>query len=328
MCSGKLELQPQAYFCGRCDRIYPVLFGIPDFRLRSDRYLSIEEERTKAERIAMESEQKFSSMLDYYYRITDDVPLELASRYKAYHYNGPAQATHSLDKLMISSEDNLLDVGCGTGGALIAASGKTGEIVGVDIALRWLVICKQRLNEHSVKATLVCADAEALPFPESSFTKILASDLLENVHIVDKTLISLNRQLKPNGSLWISGSNKFCIGPHPTTRIWAIGYFPKWLRSKIVTKLRGIDSLRFINLISPFNIAHRAKQIGLQVMYLSPKIVRVDNSGQYPLIDRLFIKSYTIIASVRLFRRILLLFGPGFEMVLYKLTEDNKHKED
>jgi len=326
-CMGSLNSQSQAYFCNHCDRVYPILFGIPDFRLRSDRYLSIEEERAKAERIALKTGAGFSSMLDYYYEITDDVPSELATRYKAYHHNSIAQAEHSLDSLSITSKDHFLDIGCGTGGALIGATEKTGYIVGVDIALRWLIICKQRLKEHGVKATLVCADVEALPFPEYSFTKILATDLLENVYSVDKTLDSLNGQLQSSGLLWISGNNKYCVGPHPSTRLWAIGYFPDRIRSIIVKRLRGVDSLRFTNLISPLKIVRQAQKIGLQASNLSPKMVRTEVNDQYPLIDRLLIRIYITITRIRLFRYILVLIGPAFEMILYKLSEEDQKRE-
>jgi 2-polyprenyl-3-methyl-5-hydroxy-6-metoxy-1,4-benzoquinol methylase/uncharacterized protein YbaR (Trm112 family) len=327
VCMGSLNLLSQAYFCNHCDRTYPILFGIPDFRLRSDRYLSIEDERAKAERIALKSGSGFCSMLDYYYQITDDVPAELATRYKAYHHNSITQAEHSLKCLTITSEDHFLDVGCGTGGALIATTEKTEHIIGVDIALRWLIICKQRLKEHGVNATLVCADVESLPFHDQSFTKILANDLLENVYSVDKTLTSLNRQLQPNGSLWISGSNKFCIGPHPSTRLWAIGFFPGRIRSIIVKRLRGVDSLRFINLISPLKIVRRAKKLGLQVSNLSPKIVQIEVNDQYPLIDQLLIRIYITITRMRLFRYILVLIGPAFEMILNKPPGKNQKTE-
>ena len=145
------------------------------------------------------------------------------------------------------------------------------------------MVGKQRLKEHGVKATLVCADVEALPFPDHSFTKILATDLLEHVYSVGKTLDSLNDQLQTSGLLWISGDNKYCVGPHPSSRLWAIGYFPDRIRSIIVKRLRGVDSLRFINLISPLKIIRQAKKIGLQASDLSPKIVRklCAKRGQY-----------------------------------------------
>lgn len=326
-CKGILESRTQSYYCSPCERDYPILFGIPDFRLRSDRYLSIEQERAKAEKIATIPKHNFSAMLDYYYQITDDVPAELAVRYKAYHHNGPLQAAHSIDTLSIHAQDYLLDVGCGTGGSLIAAANKTTQLVGVDIALRWLVICKQRLNEQGVKALLVCADAEALPFPNNSFNKIMASDLLENVYDVDKALVSLSQQLQTGGTLWLSGSNKFCLGPHPTTRIWAVAYFPPVIRSYIVKKLRGVDSLRFIQLISPGNILQLANQLGLQASKLSPKMVSIEAIDQYPWIDQVLIRAYSRMANMAFFQKILLWIGPAFEMALYKPADRQDNKD-
>lgn len=317
-CRDRLTKQPDNYLCSDCKREYPIIFGIADFRIRSDPYLSLQEERAKAKRLATEIEQSFSAMLDYYYEITDDVPPVLATRYKAYHYNGPKQARQSLARLGIASDDVVLDVGCGTGGALIAAAENCSHIYGMDIALRWLVICQQRLKEQGITATLVCADIEAPPFPDEYFSKITATDLLENVYSVDKTLVALGRLLKADGKLWLAGSNKFCLGPHPSTRLWAIGYFPGKLRSRLVKRLRGVDSLRFINLISPGRIIRYAKRIGLYTHTLSPRMVALDEDGHYPAIDRLLIKTYVVVARLPLLRQLLIWVGPAFEMILRK----------
>ena len=47
-CRSAVEERDQGFGCRRCGREYPILFGIPDFRLRGDRYLSLEDERAKA----------------------------------------------------------------------------------------------------------------------------------------------------------------------------------------------------------------------------------------------------------------------------------------
>ncbi len=317
-CRTKLTVQTDYYQCSRCNREYPVIFGIADFRIRSDPYLSLQQERAKAKRLVTETEQNFSAMLDYYYEITNDVPPVLATRYKTYHHNGPKQARQSLDRLGISSEDVFLDVGCGTGGALIAAAENCSHIYGMDIALRWLVICQQRLKEQGITATLVCADIEAPPFPDEYFSKITGTDLLENVYSVDKTLVVLGQLLKTDGKLWLAGSNKFCLGPHPSTRLWAIGYFPGKLRSRLVKSLRGVDSLRFINLISPGRIIRYARQIGLYAHSLSPRMVALDDEGHYPAVDRLLIKTYISVARLPLLSKLLIRVGPAFEMTLRK----------
>ena len=59
-CKGELAANSTSYRCDRCAITYPVLFGIPDFRLRSDRYLSLEDERAKA-RLLYEFGQTFAA---------------------------------------------------------------------------------------------------------------------------------------------------------------------------------------------------------------------------------------------------------------------------
>ena len=78
-CQNKVEQRYAYYLCNTCQQQYPIIAGIVDFRLRSDRYLSLEEERAKAKRLLEECETSYASMLDYYYQITDDVPQELAA---------------------------------------------------------------------------------------------------------------------------------------------------------------------------------------------------------------------------------------------------------
>lgn len=327
LCRGKLTSNNDSYQCSSCNRAYPVFFGIPDFRIRSDRYLSLEEERGKAARIATEAAPDFSSMLDYYYEITDDVPPTLAARYKGYHYNGPEQARRSLKCVGLNASDILLDAGCGTGGTLITAAETCQQIYGMDIALRWLVICQQRLKERGINATLVCADIESPPFPEHFFSKIVATDLLENVYAVNGTLKSLCQLLKNRGQLWLASSNKYCLGPHPTTRLWAIGYFPMKLRKQLVKWFRGVDSLRYINLVSPSSIKRYCKNMGLQAQSLSPRIIEIAKKDDYPLIDRCLISIYSVLTRVPLIRQGMVWVGPAFELVLIKSNGLTEKKE-
>lgn len=82
-CKRGLESEDSAYLCTHCTRRYPVLFGIADFRLRSDRYLDLEDERAKARRLhEFAQTSSFEELLAYYYSITDDVPEEMATRYR------------------------------------------------------------------------------------------------------------------------------------------------------------------------------------------------------------------------------------------------------
>ncbi len=319
-CKQGLEFEDSAYFCAHCSRRYPVLFGIADFRLRSDRYLDLEEERAKARRLHEFAQiSSFEELLAFYYSITDDVPDELALRYLAYAKAAPERGAAIVSAFgPISRSDCLIDAGCGTGGLLLAAAPHFGTLVGVDIALRWLVICRKRLAEQAVEATLVCADVEGLPFAAGGFTHAVAADLVENVYDPDNTIAEIARHLRSAGKLWLSATNKYCLGPHPLVRIWAVGYLPKPLRKRLVKRIRGLDSLRHINLVSPLSIAARCRARGLEVLRIGPLRVGAESLDSYPALDRLLISLYRAAYAFRVLRFVLVLVGPAFEMLCRK----------
>ena len=73
----------------------------------------------------------------------------------------------------------LLEIGCGTGPLLVAAKHRYRQVVGVDIAFRWLVVAKKRLDEAGMgDIPLICACAEALPFREDSFDNVVADSVI------------------------------------------------------------------------------------------------------------------------------------------------------
>ena len=46
-CRGPVAREADAYVCAACPRRYPIVLGIPDFRLRPDPWISIEDDRAK-----------------------------------------------------------------------------------------------------------------------------------------------------------------------------------------------------------------------------------------------------------------------------------------
>jgi SAM-dependent methyltransferase len=319
-CKGALADEASSYRCCQCENEYPVLFGIPDFRIRSDRYLSLEEERDKARRLFEFGEHApFNELVRYYYSITFDLPDNMARRYQASILAGTERAKSILQELTPRGDSDLMvDIGCGTGGLLLAAQGRFSGIYGVDIALRWLVIAQKRLRENNATATLVCADAEAMPFPRQSFVKAIAVDLLEHVYDVDNTIREIAEILKPNGVLWLSAVNRYCVGPHPLTGVWAVGYLPAGPRSWVLQKLKGIDLLRFANMVSPGEICRLLRRHGFVALQAKPKRVDGIDVHAYSTLERRLIALYRSALGVPLFRRILLWFGPAFEIVCRK----------
>lgn len=100
-----------------------------------------------------------------------------------------------LDRLQLSGESRLLDVGCGVGRALQRAQERAGcaALTGVDVAEAMIEEARSLLPE----ADLQVASADALPFPEASFSHLLS---VEAIYYFQDPLASfreLHRVLAP-----------------------------------------------------------------------------------------------------------------------------------
>jgi ubiquinone/menaquinone biosynthesis C-methylase UbiE len=317
LCKGDLLVEPGSYRCRPCAKTYPVLFGIPDFRLRTDRYLSIEEERTKAGKLyEFGQNSSFEELVRYYYTITYDLPANMKLRYQTAICAAPERARHIVRDLRPRPDrDILVDIGCGTGGVLISAQGNYRAVYGVDIALRWLVVCQKRLRDRAARARLICADAEAIPIPSACFTQAVAADLVEHVYDSDKVLAEIRRLLKPQGMLWLSASNRYCIGPHPLAGVWAIGFLPVRSRAWVLQKIKGIDLLRFANLVSPRQVSRQLRQCGFAIEEVQPKQAEEGVEAAYNTIERALIAVYRRALRLSVLRKMLVWIGPGFEVI-------------
>ena len=226
-CKGELS---GAYRCEPCHLDFPVICGIPDFRLRPDPYIGIEADRTKGALLAEAiAGMTFEQAVRHYYAITPDDPSDLAEVWTARALAEVDIARSLLQHVPVKHP--LLDVGCSTGAALIAANGG----VGVDVAFRWLIIGALRLKEAGVDATLVCANAEHLPFPDNSFVLATCFDTLE--HTSDASL-SLRELRRTSSALLMTSNNRWAPLPEPHVHLWGVQWLPRQKQKAFVAKRR------------------------------------------------------------------------------------------
>lgn len=113
----------------------------------------------------------------------------------------------------------ILDVGCGTGGAVIDLKRmfqNKVDVFGVDVVRLQVDLAKEKLQKNSVEAHIGWFDGEHLPFEENVFDGIHTSDVLGHVENVSAWLLELNRVLKPGGSLAMFSESK--LGRHAFIR--------------------------------------------------------------------------------------------------------------
>ena len=244
--SSMLHPQSSELSCRACDRRFPIVLGIPDLRVFPDLYIDAEADRAKGVRVASRLDDlNFAELVDFYYSITSVVPPQHARQYKRGLMVGVARAETALASWESAVTGNgrvhagsVLDLGCGTAPFLVATASRFEKRVGVDIAFRWLVVAKKRLAEANLDLPLICACAEALPFPDGLFDRVVMDSVLEHFQDQPRALAECYRVMKQTGYLYVATPNRLSLGPDPHMGLWAGGYLPdRWIAAYV--RLQG-----------------------------------------------------------------------------------------
>src|SRR6266567_2064029 len=104
----------------------------------------------------------------------------------------------------LSSGEQVLDVGCGTGTLAIAAKrrvGSTGTVYGVDASPEMLARANKKASKAGVDIVLKNALVEALPFPDAQFDVVLSTVMLHHLpgKLRRQCAAEIRRVLKPGG---------------------------------------------------------------------------------------------------------------------------------
>ena len=112
-----------------------------------------------------------------------------------------------VDLVGISPGDSVIDLGTGTGLALVPAAQASGScaVLGVDRSLGMLRVAGQRVSEASLTTVaLVRADASRLPVQTASFDVALAASVWQFLGYSQEALSEWRRVLAPDGRLGFS----------------------------------------------------------------------------------------------------------------------------
>ncbi len=120
----------------------------------------------------------------------------------------------------LGADEVALDVGVGTGDLafdLLAASAASSRVVGVDLSDRMLELVRARAaaNELGSRFEARLADAQALPFDDASFDRVLAGFAVRNFGDLDAGLREMRRVLRRGGRAVIL---EFSHPPSPLIR--------------------------------------------------------------------------------------------------------------
>ena len=113
-----------------------------------------------------------------------------------------------IERLELSGEFRLLEVGCGTGAVVRSVArrkGMLGEVIGVDQCEAFVAAAKRFADAENVgdRVDFHVGDAHDLVFPSASFDVVIASTLISHVTEPQAVLREMARVLRPDGTIVI-----------------------------------------------------------------------------------------------------------------------------
>ena len=135
-----------------------------------------------------------------------------------------------IEKVDCNGKD-VIDVGCGTGIlSLTALENGASKMVCVDISKLMLGKCKEKIAAEEYDDEIIQfheADAERLPFDDSSFDVVLFNMVLGMIPNQQATITELVRVLRPNGTIALSahGPNHYMEAIEGLLKSMSIRYF-------------------------------------------------------------------------------------------------------
>lgn len=333
LCKQNLESNVADFYCAECDKRFPIVMGIPDFRVFPDSYIDIEDDYNKAKFLLEKSEADnldFKGIVRLYWSITPEVSKERAELFTRRMFVLVEKGKQSFGEIEnLSSKykavknDSLLEIGCGTGGFLVAAKAKFKNVVGADIAFRWLIVARKRLEELNLDIPLVCCCSEYLPFQDNSFDLTVAEDVLEHVKNQEITLKETHRVLNNEGMVFLGTPNRFSITSEPHVRLWGVGFLPRRLMNGYVKLMKGL-SYEHIKVLSFPELKNLLKKSNFDDHHILLPTITDEELKHFSKFEKAQVSLYEFIKKIPIARNILLVFGPFYHILCYAHKNNDK----
>lgn len=322
LCQGPLQHESEVYVCARDQRSYPVILGIPDFRTVPNRLVRSEVEQALTARLTEEYPHcSFAELVDLDQSLRTAVPSSVTGKRLIHIESGVVRAKSSLAEIQhfgaLPARGQFLEIGCGTGGFLVATADVFRTVVGLDVSLPRLVLAKKQLEEACRQAILICACAESLPFADKLFHLVVGSDVIEHVEDQIQVMREAYRVLAPGGAVFLATPNRWSLTPEPHVNVWGVGFLPKGWRERYVRLMQNVP-YRNISLLNWFEIRRLLGQTRFSRWHIVLPTLPSEHTARLPAWARTAVPVYHALKDYPLTKWLVYLFGPLFHVICIK----------
>lgn len=153
----------------------------------------------------------------------------------------------------VQTGEHVLEIGCGTGLALVPlarAVGEAGRLVGIDISERMLAVAVRKLARAGLaeRVSLQRGDAAGIDLGEKAYNAVLMNFVLElfDTPEIPRVLAKCRRAMKPGGRVCVAALAK-SLEPGLAERLygWAHSRFPAYADCRPIYPRRALQKAGF-----------------------------------------------------------------------------------
>lgn len=194
-----------------------------------------------------------------------------------FHIGGKIATTELCDRLGITEETELLDIGCGIGGpARFIASTSGCQVTGIDLTPSYLDVAEQltRWTGLSLQVRFEVGSALEMPFDDGSFDR--ATQLHVGMNIADKAALfaEVYRVLRPGGRFGIYDVMRFSEDE--------ISYPVPWASNNSMDYASGVTTYRDALSEAGFEVAEERNRSEFAIEFFAGLKARTAGMGGPP----------------------------------------------
>lgn len=171
----------------------------------------------------------------------------------------------------VRSDDDVLDLGCGTGRFTIPLAELARSVSGLDMSPMMLATARKKLADRGLEADLREGDMADLPFPDASFDVVVSMLALMHIPRQDRQQVfrEVARVLRPGGRLLVGVKNSVFERMFGGDRFAAVDVTDVESEQLIFTNTRGgADMVAPWHSFSPDELASLSAVAGLSLVHL------------------------------------------------------------